>query len=41
MTFGGNNLAITVMPEAFMTMKQIDLNGIKEMQVFASAPKPQ
>ena len=41
MAFGGNNLAIPAKSGAFMIMKQIDLNGIKEIQVFATAPKPQ
>ncbi|MCP9770501.1 cytochrome C [Lacihabitans sp. LS3-19] len=41
MAFGGNNLAIPAKSGAYMIMKQIDLNGIKEMQVFATAPKPQ
>lgn len=31
MAFGGNNLAIPAKNGAYMTMKQIDLNGIKEM----------
>ncbi|MFC3812169.1 ThuA domain-containing protein [Lacihabitans lacunae] len=41
MAFGGNNLAIPAKNGASMTMKQIDLSGIKELQVFATAPKPQ
>jgi cytochrome c len=41
MAFGGSNLAIPSKNGAFMTMNQIDLNGIKELQIFATAPKPQ
>jgi cytochrome c len=41
MAFGGNNLAIPAKNGAYMTMKQIDLNGITELVVMATAPKPQ
>jgi cytochrome c len=41
MAFGGNNLAIPAKSGAFMLLKQIDLSGLKELQVLATAPKPQ
>jgi cytochrome c len=41
MAFGGNNMAIPAKSGAFMAIKQIDLNGITELVVQASAPKPQ
>ncbi len=41
MAFGGNNLAIPAKNGAYMTMKQVDLTGISELQVAASAPKAQ
>jgi cytochrome c len=41
MAFGGNNLAIPAKSGAYMVMKQIDLSGIKALQVAAVAPKPQ
>jgi cytochrome c len=41
MAFGGNNMAIPAKSGAYMGMKQIDLNGITELVVMASAPKPQ
>ncbi len=41
MAFGGRNLAIPAKSGAYMGIKQIDLSGLKELQVFASAPKPQ
>jgi len=41
MSFGGNNLAIPSSSGAYMVMKQVDLNGIKAINVMASAPKPQ
>lgn len=41
MAFGGNNLAIPSKSGAYMLMKQIDLKGIKAIDVYAAAPKPQ
>jgi cytochrome c len=41
MAFGGNNLAIPSKSGAYMGMKQIDLAGLKELIVMATAPKPQ
>lgn len=41
MAFGGNNLAIPSKPGAYMAMNQIDLNGVNELIVMATAPKPQ
>jgi cytochrome c len=41
MAFGGNNLAIPAKSGSYMAMKQIDLNGLMALQVFAVAPKPQ
>jgi cytochrome c len=41
MAFGGNNLAIPAKSGAYMVMKQIDLAGLKELIVMATAPKPQ
>lgn len=41
MAFGGNNLAIPAKSGSFMAMKQIDLSGLKELIVMATAPKPQ
>lgn len=41
MAFGGNNLAIPAKSGAYMAMKQIDLAGLKELIVMATAPKPQ
>lgn len=41
MAFGGNNLAIPAKSGAYMVMKQIDLNGVSELIVSATAPKPQ
>jgi cytochrome c len=41
MAFGGNNLAIPSKSGAYMVMKQIDLNGMAELVVQATAPKPQ
>ncbi|MCA0363387.1 MAG: ThuA domain-containing protein [Bacteroidetes bacterium] len=40
MSFGGNNLAI---PKngSYMTLKQVDLKGITEVVIYATAPKPQ
>jgi cytochrome c len=40
MSFGGTNLAI---PKngSYMALKQIDLSGIKEIILYATAPKPQ
>jgi cytochrome c len=40
MSYGGNNLAI---PKhgSFMKLSQIDLNGLSELVVMATAPKPQ
>ena len=40
MSFGGNNLAIPGKSDAYMKLAQIDLNGLAELQVMASAPKP-
>ncbi|WPP49144.1 ThuA domain-containing protein [Catalinimonas niigatensis] len=41
MAFSGNNLAIPSKSGAYLGIKQLYLNGITEVQVFASAPKPQ
>ncbi|MCP9763653.1 ThuA domain-containing protein [Lacihabitans soyangensis] len=41
MAFGGNNLAIPSKSGAYMVMKQVDLTGVSEIQVSATAPKPQ
>ncbi|NID12162.1 ThuA domain-containing protein [Fibrivirga algicola] len=41
MSFSGNNLAIPGSSGAYMVMKQVDLSGIKAINVMASAPKPQ
>lgn len=41
MSYGGNNLAIPSKSGAYMTIKQADLNGVSEIHVMASAPKPQ
>ena len=41
MAFGGNNLAIPAKNGAYMVLNQVDLNGIKELQIAATAPKPQ
>ncbi len=41
MAFGGNNLAIPSKSGAYMIMKQVDLTGVSEIQVGATAPKPQ
>jgi cytochrome c len=41
MAFGGNNLAIPAKSGAYMVMKQIDLAGLKELIVMATAPKAQ
>lgn len=41
MAFGGNNLAIPSKSGAYMIMKQVDLTGVSEIQVAATAPKPQ
>lgn len=41
MAFGGNNLAIPSKSGAYMGIKQIDLGGLKELVVMATAPKPQ
>ncbi len=41
MSYGGNNLAIPAKNGAYVVLKQVDLNGIKELQIAATAPKPQ
>lgn len=41
MAFGGNNLAIPSKSGAYMILKQVDLTGVSEIQVGATAPKPQ
>ncbi|QJW92280.1 c-type cytochrome [Spirosoma taeanense] len=41
MSFGGNNLAIPSKSGAYMVMKQVDLTGISEFRVMATAPRPQ
>nr|MCU0471406.1 PKD domain-containing protein [Arcicella sp.] len=41
MAFGGNNLAIPSKSGSYMTLKQVDLTGVSEIQVAATAPKPQ
>ncbi|HAK79458.1 MAG TPA: cytochrome C [Runella sp.] len=41
MAFGGNNLAIPSKSGAYMEMKGVDLNGISELTLMASAPKGQ
>ena len=41
MAFGGNNLAIPTVNGSYVVLKQIDLSGLKELHVFAAAPKPQ
>ena len=41
MAFGGMNLAIPTKSGAHMLLKQIDLTGVSEIQVSATAPKPQ
>lgn len=41
MAFGGRNLAIPAKSGSSMAMKQIDLAGLKELVVMATAPKPQ
>jgi cytochrome c len=41
MAFGGNNLAMPTKSGSYTAIKQIDLNGISELQVLAAAPKPQ
>ena len=41
MAFGGNNLAIPAKSGSYMVLKQIDLAGLKELVVMATAPKPQ
>jgi cytochrome c len=41
MAFGGNNLAIPSKSGAYMILKQVDLTGISEIKVGATAPKPQ
>ncbi len=41
MAFGGRNLAIPAKSGSYMAMKQIDLAGLKELVVMATAPKPQ
>ncbi len=41
MSFGGSNLAIPSKSGAYMAMKQVDLAGVTEFRVMASAPKPQ
>lgn len=41
MAFGGNNLAIPAKSGAYMAIKEVDLNGITELIVMATAPKPQ
>ena len=41
MAFGGNNLAIPSKSGAYTAIKQIDLNGLSELQLLAIAPKPQ
>lgn len=41
MAFGGRNLAIPSKSGSSMGIKQIDLSGLKELIVFATAPKPQ
>ena len=41
MAFGGSNLAIPAKSGGYMAIKQIDLSGLKELIVLATAPKPQ
>ncbi len=41
MAFGGNNILIPSKSGAYAAMKQIDLSGMTELVVMASAPKPQ
>ncbi len=41
MAFGGNNMAIPAKSGAYMALKQIDINGLKELIIQAIAPKPQ
>jgi cytochrome c len=41
MSYGGNNLAIPSKSGAYMALKGIDLNGVTEVRVTASAPRPQ
>jgi cytochrome c len=41
MAFGGNNLAIPAKTGSYMAMKQVDLSGLNELVVMATAPKPQ
>ncbi|GAA4466380.1 hypothetical protein GCM10023189_48340 [Nibrella saemangeumensis] len=41
MAYGGNNLAIPAKSGAYMGIKQVDLTGISEVRVMATAPKPQ
>ncbi|MBK9510719.1 MAG: ThuA domain-containing protein [Cytophagaceae bacterium] len=40
MSFGGNNLAIPK-HASYMVLKQVDLQGITELVLFVTAPKPQ
>lgn len=41
MSFGGNNLAIPSKSGSFAEIKKVDLTGIKELRILATAPKPQ
>jgi cytochrome c len=41
MAFGGRNLAIPAKSGSYMNINQIDLAGLKELVVMATAPKPQ
>ncbi|WP_019988710.1 ThuA domain-containing protein [Rudanella lutea] len=41
MAFGGNNLAIPAKSGAYIGLKDVDLNGITELTLAATAPKPQ
>lgn len=41
MAFGGRNLAIPAKSGSYMLIKQIDLNGLTDLTIYGSAPKPQ
>ena len=41
MSFGGNNMAIPSKSGAYLGMKEVDLEGVAEVVLLATAPKPQ
>ena len=41
MSYGGNNMAIPSRSGAYLALNKVDLSGLEEIRLIASAPKPQ